>query len=119
MRRSILVNESPTQEFKFERGLRQGDPLSPLLFNIVEEVFHRFMERAEEYGLVEGIRLKEGMNSISHLQFADDTIVFLKPSLANVQNLKKILQCFQLSSGLKINFGKSSLYGWSEPNISY
>lgn len=76
MKGSILVNGSPTQEFNFERGLRQGDHLSPLLFNIVREFFHKFMEKAKNVGLIDGIKLKEQMDSISHLQSVDDTIIF-------------------------------------------
>lgn len=97
--------------------MRQGDSLSPSLFNIVGEVFHILMEKANRDGLVEGVKTWNNLRSISHLQFADDTIVFLKPSLENIINLNRILQCFQIVSGLKINFGKSSLYGWNEPDL--
>lgn len=117
MRSSVLVNGSPTEEFRLERGLRQGDPLSPFLFNIVGEVFHLLMEKAKEAGLIEGIKLRNHMESISHLQFADDTIIFLNPELSHILNLKRLIQCFQLVSGLKINFGKSSLFGWKEPEF--
>lgn len=79
MKASILINGSPTNEFRIGRGLRQGDPLSPALFNIVGEVFHMLMVNAENEGLIEGIKLKDQMESISHLQFADDTIIFLTP----------------------------------------
>lgn len=117
MKASILVNGSPTEEFNFERGLRQGDPLSPYHFNIVGEVFHLLMENAKSKGLIEGVKLRHHMKSISHLQFADDTIIFLNQELDNIINLKRLLQCFQLVSGLKFNFGKSSLYGWNEPDL--
>ncbi|XP_071713312.1 uncharacterized protein [Rutidosis leptorrhynchoides] len=48
---------------------------------------------------------------ISHLQYADDTIFFGKWSVNNIVNLMKLLKCFELSSGLKINYHKSSLFG--------
>lgn len=94
MKASVLVNGSPTDEFSFQRGLRQEDPLSPYLFNIVGEVFHVIMERAKELGLIQGIHLNDEFNNFSHLQFADDTILFLKPSIHNNINLKRVLQCF-------------------------
>lgn len=112
MKAPVLVNGAPTEEFQRERGLRQGDPLSPSLFNIVGEVFHILMENAKSKGLIEGIRL-----SLTHLRFADDTILFLRPDVDNIQNLKRILQYFQIMSGLKIYFGKCSLYGWNEPEL--
>lgn len=52
------------------------------------------MEKAEREGIVEGIKIRDHMDSITHLQFADYTIVFLKPNLENIFNLKKILQFF-------------------------
>lgn len=109
--------EPPTEEYNLERGLRQGDPLSPSLFNIFGEVFHVLMEIAKNRGLIEGIKMRDHMDSITHLQFADDTIIFLKPGLDNIMNVKRILQCFQIVSGLKINFGKSSMYGWNETEL--
>lgn len=95
MRASVLVNGSPTEKFEFfYRGLRQGDPLSPSLFNIVGKVFHSIMEKAKEVGLIQGIFMNSEFNDFSHLQFAHDTIIFLKQGLENISNLKKILQCF-------------------------
>lgn len=118
MKASVLVNGSPTEEFSFQRGLRQGDPLSPYLFNIVGEVFHVIMERAKELEIIHGIHLNEEFNNFSLLQFADDTILFLRPCKHNVLSLKRVLQCFQLTSGLKINFNKSFLYAFDYPEAS-
>ena len=60
MKASVLVNGSPTEEFEMQRGLRQGDPLSPLLspllFNLAGEFFSVLMRRAESLGLIKGIR---------------------------------------------------------------
>lgn len=108
---SVLVNGSPTKEFRMKRGLRQGDPLSPFLFNMVVEGLHLMFEKALEVGLIDGICV--GMNGlkISHLQFADDTIVFCLDDVSVVANVKRILCCFELVSGLKINFSKSSIIG--------
>ena len=70
---------TPADFFGSFRGLRQGDPLSPLLFLVMMEVFSRMVKRMEEAGLLSGFRV-DGMRgrgeSISHLLFADDTILF-------------------------------------------
>ncbi|KAJ9561074.1 hypothetical protein OSB04_006234 [Centaurea solstitialis] len=108
---SVLVNGSPTEEFPMERGLRQGDPLAPFLFLIVAECLHLLIENAEEKGLFKGIKVGKDDVKISHLQYADDIIFFGEWELGNFLNLLKILECFHLVSGLKINLQKSKLFG--------
>ena len=76
---SVLFNASPADFFWSSRGLRQGDPLSPMLFLVMMEVFSKMMKRAEGAGLLRGFRADgsrgEGV-CVSHLLFADNTILF-------------------------------------------
>ncbi|KAK3206429.1 hypothetical protein Dsin_020475 [Dipteronia sinensis] len=104
---SELVNGRATAQFGLENGLRQGDPLSPFLFNIVVEGLNCLLKKATNMGLIEGERFDEDKVHISHLQFADDTILFIKPRMDYLMNAKRLLRCFELVSGLKINFHKS------------
>ncbi|KAJ9538568.1 hypothetical protein OSB04_031301 [Centaurea solstitialis] len=108
---SVLVNGSPTKEFGMERGLRQGDPLAPFLFLIVEENQNILFEEACEKGIFEGLKIGQEEITVSHLLYADDAIFFGKWSKSNLKILIKILECFHLLSGLKINLRKSKLYG--------
>ncbi|KAL4303283.1 hypothetical protein GQ457_10G018990 [Hibiscus cannabinus] len=94
--------------YLFSGQLRQGDPLSPLLFVLVAEALHVFLERAVAGGLVRGVEVVPCF-ALSHLQFADDTIMFYDASLEVSRNVQRILFFFQACSGLQINFGKSSL----------
>lgn len=72
----VLVNRSPTNEFKFERGLRQRDPLSPFLFLIAVEGINVLMKTTIVFGLLIGYYVGRSNNiSVSHLQFLDDTIL--------------------------------------------
>lgn len=108
---SVLVNDSPTIEFTPQRGLRQRDPLSPLLFNIVAEGLNILIERAKEMGLVKGASVGPSELKFSHLQFADDSIIFCEAEREELVHIKRILRCFEVLSGLKINFHKSMLCG--------
>ncbi|XP_017245327.1 uncharacterized protein LOC108216978 [Daucus carota subsp. sativus] len=110
---SVLVNGSPTKEFTPERGLRQGDPLSPLLFNLVGEVLHCMLVKAEEAGVFQGIRLGNEGGTVSHLQYADDTVIFVENNIEAIKGVKRVLQGFEILSGLKINYSKSKLYGFN------
>ena len=108
---SILINGSPTIPFKLHRGLRQGDPLSPFLFDLIVETLNNVIEKATMSGLWEGVEVSRGGPKITHLQYADDTIIFCPPKREYLLNIKKILILFQLVSGLQVNFHKSSLHG--------
>jgi hypothetical protein len=106
----IKVNEDIGHYFQTKKGLRQGDPLSPLLFNIVVDMLAILIERAKEDGQVGSLipHLIEG--GISLLQYADDTILFLEHDLQKAANMKLILCIFEQLSGLKINFHKSEIF---------
>ncbi|GJY30473.1 RNA-directed DNA polymerase, eukaryota [Tanacetum coccineum] len=94
---SILVNGSPTVEFPILCGLKQGDPLAPLLFILVMESLHISVSRAVNDGVFKG--------------HVDDAIFLGEWSVDNLANLIRMLQCFQLASGLKINVHKSQVLG--------
>ncbi|GKV12840.1 hypothetical protein SLEP1_g23934 [Rubroshorea leprosula] len=108
---SILVNGSSTRQFSVSRGLRQGDPLSPFLFLIVAEGLNGLVSTAAQKGLLQGVEVGSRNLKISHLQYADDTILFGSATEDNVWAMKGILRAFELCSGLKINFHKSQLLG--------
>lgn len=108
---SILINGSPTKPFKLHRGLRQGDPLSPFLFNLIVETLSLVIQKATNQGLWEGVEISRGGSKITHLQYADDTVIFCPPVIDHLLNIKKMLILFQLASGLQVNFHKSSLHG--------
>jgi hypothetical protein len=106
----IRVNDDIGQYFQILKGLRQGDPLYPILFNIVADLLASLIARAKEDGQVEGLvpHLVDG--GLSILQCADDTILFLHHDLAKAVNMKLILFSFEQLSGLKINFHKSEIF---------
>lgn len=107
---AILVNRSNTRDFKVERGLRQGDPLSPLLFVIVIEGLTCLMEKASSIDEYRGFSYGDN-NEVNNLHFADDIIILGDGDEQNLWTLKSILRGFELMVGLKINFNKSNIYG--------
>ncbi|XP_077246042.1 uncharacterized protein LOC143885884 [Tasmannia lanceolata] len=62
-------------------------------------------------GLIEGFRIGAGESEITHLQFADDTLLFSSPNVERILNLKAIIRCYELISRQRSNFHKSKFYG--------
>lgn len=90
----IQINGSSTKKFSLKRGIRQGDPLSPLLFLLTGQILHCMLEEEKEKGIFKEIVINEEGDNLSHLQFTDDTILILKNDLHSVLGLKRVLQCF-------------------------
>jgi len=107
---SVLVNGSPTEEFKPLRGLRQGDPLFPFLFLVVAEGLAGLVRQASKQNMLTGVKVGRDIEC-SMLQFAYDTLFMCEDSFSNIFSIKTILRCFELVSGLKINFHKLKLVG--------
>jgi len=91
---SILVNGAPYKPFKMGRGLRQGDPLSPFLFLMRAEVLNRLLTKAVALGFFQGLHIGSDNICITHLQFADDILLFCEPKMEYLQNIKRILFSF-------------------------
>ncbi|XP_071692038.1 uncharacterized protein [Rutidosis leptorrhynchoides] len=88
---SILINGSPTNEFKMGRGVRQGDPLSPSLFIIAAEGLNILTSIAVKKGLFKGVKVGNNNTVVSHLQYADDTMIGVKKD--DVESLASRLGC--------------------------
>lgn len=87
---SILLNGSPTPPFKLRRGLRQGDPLSPFLFDLAVETLHLIITKSTSMGLWDGIEVCKHGPKLTHLQYADDTIMFCLPNQSHLMNIKSV-----------------------------
>ena len=108
---SMLVNGSPTKEFKPRKGLRQRDPLALFLFLIVAEGLARAIRERIEKDLVESVEIRGRFIKVNMIQYVDDTLFFYKAKAQSVFVIKAILNCFELASGLKGNFQKSKVEG--------
>lgn len=66
---SVLLNGTPLPVFTPERGLRQGDPLSPYLFVMCVEVLSFLLNKAQQEGVLNGVKVGDSAPSVSHLFF--------------------------------------------------
>ncbi|XP_026411199.1 uncharacterized protein LOC113306484 [Papaver somniferum] len=107
----VLINGSANGYFTCKKRIRQGDPIFPFLFLLVGEDLTFMIKRAQEQGIISGFQVKSDGLNISHLQFSDDTLIFLDADVDQVRNLRAILISFELLTGLKINFAKSQIFG--------
>ncbi|KAL6141778.1 hypothetical protein ACLB2K_060065 [Fragaria x ananassa] len=109
VRYSFLINGKPCGSLTPFRGLRQGDPLSPYLFLLCAEVFSTLLENRVEEGALQGIRVCDGASVITHLLFADDSLLFGRASLAECLCMKSVLEDYEAASGQQVNFSKINI----------
>lgn len=107
---SINANGEQICNITPNRGLRQGDPLSPYLFLILVNVFSQLMNKAISVKSLVGVRMKRKCPIVSHLIFADDSLVFLEATPRYCSNFWDLITGFSKASGLEVNVQKSSLF---------
>ncbi|GKD03454.1 putative RNA-directed DNA polymerase, eukaryota, reverse transcriptase zinc-binding domain protein, partial [Tanacetum coccineum] len=105
---SVLVNGSPTKEFKIQKGVCQGDPLSPFLFSIAIEALHVTIQEAKQKYIFEGIQVGSNKIGISHLQFVDDALIMGKCFASILRFQPSTLPCTYLGIPIGSNMNKSS-----------
>jgi hypothetical protein len=77
--------------FLIGKGLRQGEPIAPLLFNCIVGVFSRMLVKGTEGGLISDLCPNFLLGGVVSLQYADDTLLFLKNDVRVTLNLRWIL----------------------------
>ena len=102
---------TPKGFFPTQRGLREGDPLSPFLFVIIAEALSRMVGKAAQEGLIQGFKVAASTPLVTHLNYGDDTLIFCEANEDQIRNVKAIHLCFEAVSGLKISLFKSELIG--------
>ena len=110
---SILLNGTPLKPFKMEKGLRQGGPLSPYLFILVSEMLVLFLKKANDMNLIDDIPIGKDKVRLQHLQFSDDTLIFVPKNSVCIRNYFRILDVFAVMSGLQLNYSKSCFISWN------
>jgi hypothetical protein len=103
----VLLNGTPGERIHHARGLRQGDPLSPMLFLLVMEVLNALIHKADEWSLLKPL----GVNGVMHHTsfYADDLVWFVAPEQKDLLMVRSILSLFEGCSGLGYNMNKCQL----------
>jgi hypothetical protein len=105
----IKVNGELTGKFMPTRGLRQGDLLSPYLFVICAEGLSALLYDAEVNGRISGVKICQTAPTVTHLFFADDSILLIKADNEEALALREILELYENCSGQCINAEKSAI----------
>jgi exonuclease III/ribonuclease HI len=103
----LLINGQPSSSFSPERGLRQGDPLSPYLFILCADVLSGLLHKAVSLKEIHGIKVARTAPLLSHLLFADDSLLFTRANTHEANKILSILATYQQASGQVVNLDKT------------
>ena len=107
---AIRLNGHPFGTIIPSRGLRQGDPLSPYLFLLCAEGLSALLHKAALRNALKGVAASARGPRVSHLFFADDSLIFCKASEKEGAEVQRILQVYEASSGQQLNRNKTALF---------
>jgi hypothetical protein len=105
----VLLNGVPGKPFKCKRGVRQGDPLSHLLFVMAADLLQSIINRAYHFDIIKHPLGKDFGLDYPIVQYADDTLIVLPTDAWQLMVVKGLLRSFSDSTGLKVNYSKSFL----------
>ena len=107
---SVLLNGVPGSNIKPSRGLRQGDPLSPYFFLVCAMGLQGLLHKVESEGLIRGVSICKNGPCVSHLFFADDSVLFGRAKESECQVILDILSIYEKGSRQKINRDKTNIF---------
>ena len=107
---SVRVNGELLPYFTPSRGFRQGDPVSPFLFLLCAEGFSSLLKYYSGVTIDRGLRVSYRSPWVTHLLFADDSLIFINASNPSALRLNEILRIYGEASGQSVNRDKSSVY---------
>jgi hypothetical protein len=100
----------PGKTFHCKRGVRQGDPLSLLLFVLAADLLQSIINKARQQNLLQLPLTENCGQDFSIVQYADDTLLIMEACPKQLFFLKAVLNSYATSTGLRVNYNKSSMY---------
>jgi hypothetical protein len=110
VRSSVKVNGGLLEPFHPTRGIRQGDPISPFLLLFCGEGLTTLLNNYSTSFVDRGVRVCNRSPWISHLFFADDSLIFINANGASARRLSAILEMYDEASGQRVNKEKSAIF---------
>lgn len=107
---SIVINSRPWGKILAKRGLRQGNTLSPFLFTLIGDSFSRMIHYCSQRRLIKGFGVGRQKVEVSHLQYADDTIIFCPNEPGMIDRWWMFLDIFLKASGLTLNLRRTLIW---------
>lgn len=104
------MNGSPFGFFSPGRGLRQCDPMSPALFTIFSDLLSRILDKAEQDGLISGVKVSRLSPKMTHLMYVDDLVIYRKATLEEVAEINRCLQTYCNWTGPAVNWNKYAIH---------
>jgi hypothetical protein len=107
---SVVINENLVGFFQPTRGIRQGDLISPHLFLFCVEAFSSLLYKAVNFGVISRVPTFPKGPRLSHILFANDSLLFYKANSIEWRRLLLILGVYEVGSGQKLNLDKTSIF---------
>lgn len=105
----VLINGCPSDKITPQRGIRQGDPISPYLYLLCTEWLTSLIHNLFQAGYLTGFKASRNGPPISHLLFADDSLIFCKAQPQQCYAILNTLKDYEAASGQAVNFQKSAI----------
>ena len=114
----FLINGQPNRNIIPERGICQGDPISPYVFILCANVLSGMLHKEAQSTNIHGWQIARGAPKITHLFFADDSLLFARANQKEGNTIKLVLHAYQTASGQTVSLEKSEVsYSRNMPEI--
>ncbi|WCJ18474.1 Retrovirus-related Pol polyprotein from type-1 retrotransposable element R2 [Euphorbia peplus] len=109
-RMSIMISGAQSGYFSCSRGVRQGDPLSPILFGLAEDFFSRWLSHLVNTGQLSPMTYSQGVYFPTHIFYADDIFIFCRATVRNMRSIQEAFNFYGNLSGQLVSWGKSVVF---------